>query len=103
MSTKENIVAAAEWRTVQLFLSTRGVFEVEVDLSSRDVRCTCPNYNARKACKHASLVTERMDKNGGTYPLKVSSKAPADEATRANESAEEFRDFVVHYGKVEVI
>lgn len=103
MNMKEKLVAAEEWRTVQLFLTTRGVYEVEVDLSSRDVRCNCQNFEARKSCKHAQLVAERMEDNGGTYPLKVSSKAPANEATKARESAKEFRDFVVHYGKVEVI
>lgn len=100
---KESLVATTDWRTVQLFLSVRGVFEVEVDLATSDVRCNCPSFTTRSSCRHANLVEVRMDENGGTYPLKVSSKAPAGEATRARDSAKEFRDFVVKYGKVEVV
>lgn len=93
----------AEWRTVQFFLSARGVFEVEIDLESDSVRCTCPGFEARSSCKHTRKVVSRARDNGGVYPLQVSSRATNNETKDANESTEAFRDFVVKYGKIEVI
>ena len=100
---KDSTMAKADWRTVQFFLSARGVFEVEIDLESDDVRCTCPGYSARGACKHSRFVVARAKENNGVYPLKISSRAPTDEAKNANESQDTFREFVVKYGKIEVI
>jgi len=99
---KDSTMAKQEWRTVQFFLSPRGVFEVDVDLESEDVRCTCPGYEARKICKHVRTVVSRAEKNNGVYPLKVSSRAPAHETSTAIGSPETFRDFVIKYGYIEV-
>jgi transposase len=93
----------AEWRTLQMFLSSRGVFEVELNMSTSSTRCTCPGYATRKYCKHTRWVESRMKTNGGTYPMSISTRAPAVEATRANKSPAAFRDFVVKYGKIEVV
>jgi len=99
---KDSTMAKQEWRTVQFFLSPRGVFEVEVDLESDNVRCTCPGYEARKACKHVRTVSARAEKNDGVYPLKISSRAPAHESANALNSPDTFREFVIKYGYVEV-
>ncbi len=96
-------MAKADWRTVQMFLSSRGIFEVEIDLESDNVKCTCPGFQARNVCKHSRLVVSKARTNGGIYPLQVSSKATVSETNRANMSSESFRDFVIKYGKIEVI
>lgn len=93
----------SEWRTLQLFLSTRGVYEVELNMDDSALRCTCAGYVTRQYCKHTRWVQTRMRNNGGTYPMHVSTRAPAFEAKTANQSPEAFRDFVLKYGKIEVI
>jgi len=92
---------AADWRTVQFFLSPRGVYEVSIDLSSESVRCTCTSFENRQVCTHTRTVVARARRNGGVYPLKVSSRATEDESAAANESAEQFREFVIKYGYIE--
>jgi len=98
---KDKTMAAAEWRTVQFFLSPRGVFEVEIDLGSDEVRCTCPGFESRTVCKHTRTVVSRAKRNNGVYPLKVSSRASQKESDAAQESNESFRDFVIKYGYIE--
>lgn len=95
-------MAKSDWRTVQFFLSPRGVFEVEIDLESEEVRCTCPGFVSRKVCKHTRVVLDRAKKNDGTYPLKISSRASKTEVVTANTSSDAFREFVVKYGYIEV-
>jgi hypothetical protein len=97
------LMAASEWRTVQMFLSLSGVYEVEIDINNTVAKCSCPGFASRGSCKHVRLIMDRIDENGGTYPLKVSSKAPQGAANEANESREAFRNFVIKYGKVEAI
>lgn len=93
----------SEWRTLQLFLSTRGVFEVELNMDDSQLRCTCPGFVNRNYCKHSRWVQSKMRSNGGTYPMHVSTRAPAVEARKAHKSPEAFREFVLKYGKIEVI
>jgi hypothetical protein len=99
---KDKTMSAAEWRTVQFFLSTRGVYEVSIDLNGDDVRCTCEAYELRSSCKHTRIVVSKARRNNGVYPLKVSSKATEDESMTASESSEAFREFVIQYGYIEV-
>jgi hypothetical protein len=99
---KDSTMAKSEWRTVQFFLSPRGVFEVSIDIEGDDVRCTCPGFESRNICKHSRAVISRATKNDGVYPLKVSSRAPAHETASATSSAETFREFVIKYGYIEV-
>lgn len=96
-------MTGSDWRTVQIYLSEDGVAEVEVDVESAALRCTCPSYEGRSACKHTKLVHSKMKTNGGTYPVQISSRASALETKKANENATEFRQFVIKYGKVEVL
>lgn len=100
---KGDIMADPEWRTVQIYLSEHGIFEVEVDTSSSDLRCTCPGFVSRGNCKHIRMVSMKMKGNGGTYPVQISNKASAEETKKASESSKEFREFVLKYGKIEVL
>ena len=58
---------AGSWRTVQLFLSATaaGVFEVEVDTDTKNIRCNCPVWKKSTSCKHTSFVKTRMRMNNG--------------------------------------
>lgn len=96
-----------EFRLIQVFLSYKagvpgpGIFEVSGN-EEQEFKCTCPGYNVRRLCKHIRFVQERITSNGGTYPLELSTKATNEEASKAMDSPEAFRDFVLKYGKIEV-
>ena len=96
-------LARDEWQIAQIFLSETGVQEVYVHADSRKVRCTCDGFGSRSVCKHARFVTDRMKLNGGVYPVQVSNKASESEGTFASLDPKLFRDFLVKYGKIEVI
>ena len=100
---KGNLMAKPEWRTVQIYLSDNGVCEVEVDTSSAGLRCTCPNFDSKGTCKHVRMVNTKMKTNGGIYPVHISNRATKEETEKANESYIQFRNFVIRYGKIEVI
>lgn len=93
-------------KLLQVFLSPNdapspNISEVYMHKSG-DLLCTCPGFKARANCKHVRFVQERIDGNGGAYPMEVSVKATQEDADAASESDEAFRDFVVKFGKVEV-
>lgn len=96
---------ADEWRTIQLFLSARqpAIYEVEINMDSMDTRCTCPTYKGRRKCRHTKFVEARRDGNGGNYPLYIRDSGGEDNLSEVITSRDEFRAFVVHYGKVEVL
>jgi hypothetical protein len=93
-------------RLVQVFLSQSqtpgpGIFEVSAD-NVGSLFCTCPGFNGRKSCKHTKLVNARIEQNSGSYPLEILSKATPEEAELAKHSNEEYRNFIILYGKIEV-
>jgi hypothetical protein len=93
-------------RLVQVFLSQNktpgpGIYEVAVDPESV-LHCTCPGYKSRSTCKHVRFVNSRIETNGGTYPLEISSRASTEDAKKAQDSNKEFREFVIKYGRIEV-
>ena len=45
----------------------------------------------------------RIESNNGNYPLEISSRATPEAAEKARESNQEFREFIIKFGKVEVI
>lgn len=96
-----------DFKIVQIFLPSRiGTSPeiYEVSSNEKEFRCTCPSYNSRKACKHLSFVKARIEASGGgTYPLEVSYKATVEEAKQAQRSPESFREFIIKYGRVEVL
>lgn len=96
---------SAEWRILQVFLSPRqpAIYEVELNLDSQEVRCTCPTYKGRQTCRHLKFVKARMDGNDGNYPLMVAEKAESENIEEVMSTPDKFREFVVKYGKVEVL
>ena len=92
-----------EWHIAQLFLSETGVHEVYIHPESKKVKCNCDGASSRLTCKHMRYVLERMKKNGGVYPVQVSNKASESEGNLASLDPKLFRDFIVKYGKIEVI
>jgi hypothetical protein len=97
---------AKTYRLVQLFLSqsqTPGpsIYEVTTDGTGK-LFCTCPGYKGRNTCKHVKFVSARMDQNNGNYPLEISSRATKEDADKAKKSDDDFRDFIIKFGKIEV-
>lgn len=97
---------AKTYRLVQLFLSqsqTPGpsIYEVTADGTGK-LFCTCPGYKGRNTCKHVKFVSARMDQNNGNYPLEISSRATKEDADKAKMSDDDFRDFIIRFGKIEV-
>ena len=93
-------------RLIQVFLSQAqtpgpGIYEVSSTDSGKFI-CTCPGYKGRSTCKHIKFVKSRLDDNDGTYPLEISVKASQEEAEKAQKSNEDFREFIIKYGKIEV-
>ena len=93
-----------EWRTLQLFLGDEGISEVSVDATDiRKVKCNCRAFQRVARCKHASYVREKLDNNNGAYDFKVPDYLQDDEVELASQDVDRFRDFIIKYGKVEVI
>lgn len=93
-----------DWRTVQLFLSEEGVHEVQVDLEdNRNQRCTCKRFQSFKRCRHTKWVEEVIVESGGQFSIQISDEIDELEAESAFSTADTFREFVIKYGKVEVI
>jgi hypothetical protein len=91
---------------VQVFLSqsqTPGpsIYEVTTDPKG-ELYCTCPGFAGRRTCKHTKFVQARIDGNKGIYPLEISQKATQEDAEKAKESTEAFREFIIKFGKIEV-
>ena len=91
------------WRTVQLFISPTGVYEVQLSPEEADPRCSCATYKVRNACKHTKFIKTRMAENDGHYAILVPDNIPEELAEQANETAEKFREFVLKYARVEVL
>ena len=94
----------SDWRTVQLFLSNEGVAEVEVDaLRPYQARCNCKGGKNKGKCAHVKYVREIMDENNGHYTVTIPVEVDEEVADEAMASAEAFREFIIRYGKVEVL
>jgi hypothetical protein len=103
---KENKVSN-DLKLVQVFLPQAnvagpGIYEVSVG-DPNEFYCTCPGFVSRMKCKHINFVKARIETNNGNYPLEISSRATPEDAERAKESNREFREFIIKFGKVEVI
>ena len=92
-----------EWQVTQIFLSDTGVHNVEINLETARLRCDCPGSSSRTRCKHTSFVQNKMLANNGIYPVEVSNKASREESSIAKEDPENFRQFLIKYGRVEVL
>lgn len=95
-----------EVRLIQVFLSptaTPGPNVFEVSSNTNGVLfCNCPGFKGRNTCKHTKFVKARIDSNNGHYPLEISKKATEEDAEKAKKSPEDFRQFVIRFGKIEV-
>lgn len=92
-----------DWQITQIFLSDTGVHEVFVQQDTHKLRCNCPGYSERSACKHIRFVKARMDKNGGIYPVEISTRISREESIEASYDPIAFRELLVNYGKIEAI
>lgn len=98
---------SSDLRLIQVFLSETqspgpGIYEVSTS-ESGSLFCTCPGFAGRKSCKHTKLVQARIDNNHGHYPLEITNRATQEEADKAKKSNEEYRKFIIKYGKIEVV
>jgi hypothetical protein len=96
-----------DFRLMQVFLPQSnvpgpGIYEVSVG-DDDDFNCTCPGFSGRARCKHVAFVKARIETNNGTYPLEISSRATPDDAAKAQKSSKDFREFIIKFGKVEVL
>lgn len=94
----------SDWCTVQLFISDDGVCEVlgHVD-DYRKLKCTCNSYSPVGKCKHVKFMRKYMDENEGTLQLTIPERATDDEIDDAMTDHDEFRRFLIKYGKVEYL
>jgi uncharacterized Zn finger protein len=95
-----------EPRLVQVFLSQAtvpgpGIYEVSSTVNG-ELSCTCPGFKSRGSCKHIKFVNNRLENNNGNYPLEISSRATQEDAEKAKLSNEDFREFIIKFGKIEV-
>jgi len=99
----------ADLKLVQVFLpntstGASGVYEVSYSESTDKYHCTCPGFSSRNTCKHVRFVKARVEANNGNgYPLEISSRATVEDAEKAKRSVKDFREFIIKFGKVEVI
>lgn len=91
-----------EWMTIQQFISVHGVFEVELETETKRIRCNCPVWEKKHACKHTSFVEKKI-RMQGHYSISVSVGVPEEWAIEASQNPESFREFVVNYATIEVL
>jgi hypothetical protein len=96
---------STDWRTVQLFLDIDGVVEVEADVADyENMRCTCNLFRkTSKKCRHTTFIKKSIEKNGGSYSIKLPDDLPDEIVDAAMESKEAFRDLLVRYAPIEVL
>jgi hypothetical protein len=93
-----------DWRTVQFFIGDNGVAEVLVDAEDhRKVKCTCESFSRSAKCAHSLKVRMRMRENEGHYRIQIPEEIEDDVVVSAMSSPESFREFLIKYGKVEVL
>jgi hypothetical protein len=97
-------VMSEEWRTVQMFLTKNYVAEVEVNsLNNNQIRCTCAGFSKVRRCNHVKFVKTHMQSNDGHYTIHIPEEVDEDLAALAMTDSEMFRQFIIDYGKVEVL
>lgn len=93
-----------DWRTIQLFLTNEGVCEVQADHNHPyKLQCSCRWFMKVGKCGHIKFVRENMENNDGHYTIQISAEIDPMDAAIALDDAEAFRDFIIKYGKVEVL
>jgi hypothetical protein len=93
-----------DWRTVQMFIGDEGISEVQIDAeNSTKMRCSCKSFSKAARCKHTKFVRNQTESNDGNYAIQVPVDISDEEAFDAMSSADTFREFILKYGKVEVL
>jgi hypothetical protein len=100
-----------EWRTIQIFiekeLNNKDALEIsEVAIDSdgpANIKCSCKNFKEIEVCKHVTYVTRKIEKNNGSFGLMVPEEIPDELAYMAFSDEQSARNFILHYGKIEVI
>lgn len=93
----------SEWRTVQFFVSTKGVHEVALETSKKiKVKCDCPSFKKFSPCVHANYVRKNITKDGDdrTYSISIPEYVADEEAIEALNDSVLFREFVLKHGRV---
>lgn len=93
----------SQWRTVQFFVSARGVHEVFIDENNpKKVMCDCPSYNRFFGCAHTRHVKEHFTDSayGKTYSISIPEEVDELEVSTAIADLELFREFVIKHGRV---
>ncbi len=97
----------SEWRVIQVFLPQQdlplAINEVEMETTTRRLRCNCAAYIKRSTCKHERLVRTRMKQNDGQYPLSLHVNASKHDSAELFKDRDKFREFIIKYGQVEVL
>lgn len=94
----------SEWLTIQLYVSDDGVCEVLGNHDDyRKMRCTCSAWNPMGKCKHVKHMRKTMDENGGMLNVSIPETATEDEIDAARVSADNFRELMIKYGKIEYL
>ena len=85
------------WKTIQFFISTTGVCEVQIYTDS-SLRCSCDGFAGRSICRHVNWCKSRLTE--GMYPIEITSKViPREEIDAAEVSVDAFRELILKYGK----
>lgn len=84
------------WKTVQFFLSSDGVCEVQISHDC-ELRCTCDGYGNRRKCRHINLCSAKL--KNGQYPIEITGDIPDDLLVEARTSPTAFRTIILKYGK----
>lgn len=100
-----------EWRTIQIFiekeLNNKNVLEVsEVSIDSDgtpNIKCNCKSFADVEVCKHVNYVHRKIEKNNGSFGLMVPEELPEELAYLAFSDETSARNFILNYGKIEVI
>jgi hypothetical protein len=87
-------------KTIQFFVGNTGVEEVKVDKNTK-LHCTCEGFLSRKRCKHVAWCEEQFGKD--VFPINIDKGTPTQAIKKAKESDEAFREFLIRYGKIEVV
>lgn len=94
-------------KLLQIFLSSSSSPSLSISHVYQDrqgdLSCTCQFFNKYGECKHTDYVQEEMDANYGEYPMEISKRATLTDVQRAKESYDDYRNFVIEFGKTKVL
>jgi hypothetical protein len=95
---------AIDWRTIQVFLSSDGVCEVEADPEDYTrMRCTCSAFKRSRPCKHTKFIKQKIKESGGSYSIVIPADLEDEAMEHALKTSKNFRSLIIHHAKVEVL